>query len=71
MSLRSPLPTSAGGGGESGRRAGLGSRRSSDGTERAVFLSARARLVSSVHAVLATGSGIVIIRSCDDVITGR
>uniref|UniRef100_A0A2K6LGG5 TLC domain containing 3A n=1 Tax=Rhinopithecus bieti TaxID=61621 RepID=A0A2K6LGG5_RHIBE len=28
-------------------------------------------MVSSVHAVLATGSGIVIIRSCDDVITGR
>lgn len=24
-----------------------------------------------MHAVLATGSGIVIIRSCDDVITGR
>nr|XP_011727083.2 protein FAM57A [Macaca nemestrina] len=40
-------------------------------TERALFSSARARLVSSVHAVLATGSGIVIIRSCDDVITGR
>uniref|UniRef100_A0A8I5TE00 TLC domain containing 3A n=1 Tax=Pongo abelii TaxID=9601 RepID=A0A8I5TE00_PONAB len=65
-SLRSPLPTSAG-----GRRAGLGSPRSSDGTERAVFLPARARLVSSVHAALATGSGIVIVRSCDDVITGR
>ncbi|PNI23241.1 FAM57A isoform 5 [Pan troglodytes] len=35
MSLRSPLPTSAGGWGESGRRAGLGSLRSSDRTERA------------------------------------
>lgn len=29
------------------------------------------RLVSSVQAVLATGSGIVIIRSCQDVITDR
>ncbi|XP_078228443.1 TLC domain-containing protein 3A isoform X7 [Callithrix jacchus] len=29
------------------------------------------RLVSSVQAVLATGSGIVIIRSCNDVATGR
>ncbi|XP_017532813.1 TLC domain-containing protein 3A isoform X2 [Manis javanica] len=29
------------------------------------------RLVSSVQAVLATGSGIVIIRSCKDVITDR
>nr|XP_035926824.1 TLC domain-containing protein 3A isoform X3 [Halichoerus grypus] len=29
------------------------------------------RLVSSVQAVLATGSGIVIIRSCSDVITDR
>uniref|UniRef100_A0ABI8ANA3 TLC domain-containing protein n=3 Tax=Felidae TaxID=9681 RepID=A0ABI8ANA3_FELCA len=29
------------------------------------------RLVSSVQAVLATGSGIVIIRSCNDVITDR
>ncbi|KAL2765540.1 TLC domain-containing protein 3A isoform 3 [Daubentonia madagascariensis] len=29
------------------------------------------RLVSSVQAVLATGSGIVIMRSCSDVITGR
>ncbi|KAL0597785.1 TLC domain-containing protein 3A [Plecturocebus cupreus] len=29
------------------------------------------RLVSSVQAVLATGSGIVIIRSCNDVVTGR
>uniref|UniRef100_A0A2K5QMC4 TLC domain containing 3A n=1 Tax=Cebus imitator TaxID=2715852 RepID=A0A2K5QMC4_CEBIM len=28
------------------------------------------RLVSSVQAVLATGSGIVIIRSCNDVVTG-
>ncbi|KAL2765541.1 TLC domain-containing protein 3A isoform 4 [Daubentonia madagascariensis] len=28
------------------------------------------RLVSSVQAVLATGSGIVIMRSCSDVITG-
>ncbi|XP_057571909.1 TLC domain-containing protein 3A isoform X2 [Hippopotamus amphibius kiboko] len=29
------------------------------------------RLVSSVQAVLATGSGIVIIRSCSNVITDR
>uniref|UniRef100_A0A5F5Q337 TLC domain containing 3A n=1 Tax=Equus caballus TaxID=9796 RepID=A0A5F5Q337_HORSE len=29
------------------------------------------RLVSSVQAVLATGSGIIIIRSCSDVITDR
>ncbi|XP_045382141.1 TLC domain-containing protein 3A isoform X2 [Lemur catta] len=29
------------------------------------------RLVSSVQAVLATGSGIVIIRSCSDVVNGR
>ncbi|XP_062967899.1 TLC domain-containing protein 3A isoform X2 [Cynocephalus volans] len=29
------------------------------------------RLVSSVQAVLATGSGIVIMRSCSDVINGR
>lgn len=34
------------------------------------FLS-HVRLVSSVQAVLATGSGIVIIRSCSDVITDR
>ncbi|KAM9597731.1 TLC domain-containing protein 3A isoform 2-T2 [Trichechus inunguis] len=27
------------------------------------------RLVSSVQAVLATGSGIIIIRSCKDVVT--
>ncbi|KAB0366974.1 hypothetical protein FD755_020298 [Muntiacus reevesi] len=29
------------------------------------------RLVSSVQAVLATGSGIIVIRSCSDVITDR
>uniref|UniRef100_A0A2K6GLW5 TLC domain containing 3A n=1 Tax=Propithecus coquereli TaxID=379532 RepID=A0A2K6GLW5_PROCO len=29
------------------------------------------RLVSSVQAVLATGSGIVIMRSCSDVVNGR
>ncbi|XP_049716950.1 TLC domain-containing protein 3A isoform X3 [Elephas maximus indicus] len=29
------------------------------------------RLVSSVQAVLATGSGIIIIRSCKDVVTDR
>ncbi|XP_032472869.1 TLC domain-containing protein 3A isoform X5 [Phocoena sinus] len=29
------------------------------------------RLVSSVQAVLATGSGIIIIRSCSHVITDR
>ncbi|XP_058532650.1 TLC domain-containing protein 3A isoform X3 [Ochotona princeps] len=29
------------------------------------------RLVSSVQAVLATGSGIVVIRSCNDVISDR
>ncbi|XP_008054247.1 LOW QUALITY PROTEIN: protein FAM57A [Carlito syrichta] len=36
-----------------------------------VSSSARVRVVSSVQAVLATGSGIVIMRSCGDVITGR
>ncbi|XP_025136704.1 TLC domain-containing protein 3A isoform X5 [Bubalus bubalis] len=29
------------------------------------------RLVSSAQAVLATGSGIIVIRSCSDVITDR
>ncbi|XP_055112614.1 TLC domain-containing protein 3A isoform X3 [Symphalangus syndactylus] len=46
-------------------------RRSQPGWSRTDCVMISTRLVSSVHAVLATGSGIVIIRSCDDVITGR
>ncbi|XP_015292906.1 TLC domain-containing protein 3A isoform X3 [Macaca thibetana thibetana] len=46
-------------------------RRSRPGWSRTDCVMISTRLVSSVHAVLATGSGIVIIRSCDDVITGR
>nr|XP_039332472.1 TLC domain-containing protein 3A isoform X2 [Saimiri boliviensis boliviensis] len=38
------------------------------GTDRVMIST---RLVSSVQAVLATGSGIVIIRSCNDVVAGR
>uniref|UniRef100_A0A2I3G8C9 TLC domain containing 3A n=1 Tax=Nomascus leucogenys TaxID=61853 RepID=A0A2I3G8C9_NOMLE len=45
-------------------------RRSQPGWSRTDCVMISTRLVSSVHAVLATGSGIVIIRSCDDVITG-
>uniref|UniRef100_A0A8C9H009 TLC domain containing 3A n=1 Tax=Piliocolobus tephrosceles TaxID=591936 RepID=A0A8C9H009_9PRIM len=46
-------------------------RRSRPGWSRTDCVMISTRLVSSVHAVLATGSGIVIIRSCDDVITDR
>ncbi|XP_054525928.1 TLC domain-containing protein 3A isoform X2 [Pan troglodytes] len=46
-------------------------RRSQPGWSRTDCVMISTRLVSSVHAVLATGSGIVIIRSCNDVITGR
>ncbi|XP_024781930.3 TLC domain-containing protein 3A isoform X2 [Pan paniscus] len=46
-------------------------RRSQPGWSRSDCVMISTRLVSSVHAVLATGSGIVIIRSCNDVITGR
>nr|XP_055223055.1 TLC domain-containing protein 3A isoform X2 [Gorilla gorilla gorilla] len=46
-------------------------RRSQPGWSRTDCVMISTRLVSSVHAVLATGSGIFIIRSCDDVITGR
>ncbi|KAM5149951.1 TLC domain-containing protein 3A isoform 1-T1 [Callospermophilus lateralis] len=35
------------------------------------YVTISARLVSSVQAVLATGSGIIIIRSCSDVIRDR
>ncbi|PNJ22352.1 FAM57A isoform 4 [Pongo abelii] len=46
-------------------------RRSQPGWSRTDRVMISTRLVSSVHAALATGSGIVIVRSCDDVITGR